>query len=103
MTHENTTPEPATLSFRALRHSFMVAAMKTGREALGYIDVADPDLAKRVHALFPNPGRAAFWLALESDPASGLTPLLDLARGNRQAVIERLDHYVSPFHVSRTP
>lgn len=94
------TPETH-LPFRQLRLAFMQVAMKTGHAALAQIAVTDPDLAQCIKTAFPNPGRAAFWMALEADPDSHRTPLHDLARGARDTVKDRLAHYVSPFHALR--
>lgn len=86
--------------YRQLRKEFMVAALKTGREVLNHINDTDPELAKKLRSVFRNEGSAAYFLMTDADASSGMPPLLELARGERERVMKRLDNY-KPMHLRR--
>lgn len=87
--------EDRMLQFRRLRRDFMMAAIEQGKEIIIDLELNDPELADQLHRAIPNQGRAAFWLTSDADPHTRMTPLNQLARGQRDQVEDRLKNYTS--------
>ncbi len=81
-------------NYQSLRTAFIQAVRTLGHETLEYIDATDPALSKQIQKTMPNKGRAAFWLVMDTENGNPLTPLLQLAKGDRDGVKARLDNYV---------
>lgn len=73
-----------------LRSAFIKATRDLGERSLDYIAATDPGLSAHIRKAFSSRGRAAFWLVMDKDH-NQLTPLLQLAKGQRDVVWQRLE------------
>lgn len=78
---------------RQLRRDYMMAAIQQGGEVIKSLGEAEPQLATSLLSAIPNRGRAAFWLVSDMDPITKMTPLQQLARGDKSSVQGRIQSY----------